>query len=172
VSTIRIAVAACALACAATLTACGAGSEKLQLPSAGSAVFDGLPAAVVSEVLENPDATRKILEEETVSARDSMAQGIVINFMTCREVAAAYQQWVTEGVRPHLADVPKVSAPREPSYPDAQAIHARLESLIASGDPSRLEATLQGPSSCGYWIPARPGDVSGPTIEDSLKDIG
>jgi len=167
-----MAVATCALACVATVAACGGGSETVRLPSAGSAMFDGLPTAVVSEVLENPDATRKILEEETVSARDSMAQGIVINFMTCREVAAAYRQWVTEGVRPHLAAVPTVSAPQEPSYPDAQAIHARLESLVASGDPSQLEATLKGPSSCGHWIPARPGDVSGPTIEDSLEDIG
>jgi len=101
-----------------------------------------------------------------------MAQGIVINFMTCREVAAGYRTWVTQGVRPKLRPVPSVGAEKQPSYDDAKAIRDRLESLIASGDPSQLRVTLEGPSSCGHWIPAKPGDVSGPTIEDSLKGIG
>lgn len=135
-------------------------------------MFEGLPPAVVAEVLENPDASRKILEEETASARDSMAQGIAINFITCREVAAGYRSWVTDGIRPTLKPVAKVGAEKQPSYGDAQVVRDHLESLIASGDPSQLKATLEGPSSCGHWIPAEPGDVSGPTIEDSLKGIG
>lgn len=135
-------------------------------------MFDGLDPAVVSEVLANPEARLKILEEETISARDSMAQGIVINFLTCREVAAGYRRWVTAGVRPTLKPVPTVAEPKQPSYGDAQGIHDRLEALIASGDPSQLKQTLEGPSSCAHWIPAKPGDVSGPTIEDSLKDVG
>lgn len=167
----RLAVAACALACAATAAACSS-QDDLALPAASAPVFDGLDPAVVSEVLANPEASRKILEEETISARDSMAQGIVINFLTCREVASDYRTWVTTGVRPSLKPVPVVAEPKQPSYGDAQAIHDRLESYVASGDPSQLAQTLTGPSSCGHWIPAKPGDVSGPTIEDSLKDVG
>ena len=169
----RIAVAACVLTCAAAAAACGSTDDgQLDLPSADAVMFDGLPSAVVSEVLANSDASRKILEQETTSARDSMAQGIVINFMTCREVAAGYQRWLTQGIRPELEPVPAVGAEKQPSYDDARVIHDRLESLIASGDPSQLKATLVGQSSCGHWIPAQPGDVSGPTIEDSLRDIG
>ena len=109
----RIAVAACVLACAAAAAACGSTDDgQLDLPSADAVMFDGLPSAVVSEVLANPDASRKILEEETTSARDSMAQGIVINFMTCREVAAGYQSWVTQGIRPELEPVPAVRRSR------------------------------------------------------------
>lgn len=136
-----------------------------------SEAFAGLDPVVVEEVLANPDATRKIGEEETNSARASMAQGIVINFMTCRSVASAYATWVLEGVRPTLPTVPEVTVPKEPSYGDARAIHQRLVTAIDSGDPSRLRAYLEGPSSCGHWIPAKPGDVSGPTIEDALKEI-
>ncbi|RNL60583.1 hypothetical protein EFK50_19905 [Nocardioides marmoriginsengisoli] len=165
----RLAIAACALACAAFAAGCG--SDEPASLRADAPVFQGLDGKVVAEVLANPDASRKIAEEETDSARDSMAQGIVINFVTCREVAAAYRSWLTTGVRPELAPVPAVRSPQEPSYTDARGIREHLVARILSGDPSQLRAYLEGPSSCGHWIPAVPGDVSGPTIEDSLKEV-
>lgn len=163
-------VAACTLACAATLMGCG--SEDAALPPAGSSIFDGLNAQVVTEVLANPDAASKITDEDSAEAQASMAQGIVINFIVCRQVAADYRSWLTTGARPALARLPTPSHPQQPSYGDWQLGRTHLQGLFDSGDPAQVRNYLTGESSCGHWIPAKPGDVSGPTIEDSLKDVG
>ena len=121
------------------------------------------------EVLANPVAVGKIEEETTPSSQASLAQGIVINFITCRSVADVYQNWVRTGVRPELPALPPVSEPQQPAYDDAVQMQSRLEGLMDSGDPAQLRSYLTGVSSCGHWIPAESRDVSGPTIEDSLQ---
>lgn len=169
----RAVIATLALVGVAITAGCSpdSGDERSNLPPTASEIFAGLDRPLVEEVLANPNASRKIAEEETESARHSMAQGIVINFWTCRWVAGAYREWVTQGRRPDVPPVPRVGAPQEPSYGDALVIRDSLAARVASGDPSALREYLTGPSSCGHWIPAEPGDVSGPTIEDSLEDL-
>ncbi|GAB3089768.1 hypothetical protein [Nocardioides zeae] len=166
-------VVACALACATTVSACGGSSEQEAAGlTADAAAFDGLDQAVVEEVLENPDAVGKIEDEASSSAAASMAQGITINFVVCRRVAADYRTWVTTGAVPTLAALPEPTRPQQPSYADWQRMHDDLAALYASGDPAQVRGFLTGESSCGHWIPAEPGDVSGPTVEDVVGEIG
>lgn len=160
--------AACALACAAVLFS-GCSSDGDAGVGTDSAAFAGIDGDVAREVLSNPVSSAKIEEETTESSRASMAQGIALNFIMCRSTAQLYQDWVRTGVAPELPAVPTVDEPQQPAYDDTLLTQERLGDLIASGDPAELLGFLTGESSCGHWIPATPGDVSGPTIEDSLR---
>lgn len=163
--------ATCILVCVAATTACGNQNSKLEPLTTASSVFAGLDSVVVQEVLDSPVASGKINEETDLADRDSLAQGIVVNFITCRDVARAYEEWVTSGQAPTLAPG---AVPDDPLawYEYEPANRERLESAIASGDPSRLRPYLVEESSCGNWIPAKPGDVSGPTIREAIEALG
>lgn len=164
-------VAGCVMVLAAATAACGGGQDSLSPLTSESSVFAGLNPKVVQEVLDNPVASGKIAEETEETNRDSLAQGIVVNFITCREVAHAYQEWVTTGTAPTLAPG---AVPDDPLawYEYEPANRERLKSAMSSGDPARLRPYLVEESSCGNWIPAKPGDVSGPTIREAIESLG
>lgn len=138
--------------------------------SASSDAFAGLDPAVTEEVLAHPAAKQKIAEEPA-ETRESMAQGIVRNFIVCRAAHEAYQSWMTSGVSPTLAPLPEPRSPREPSHSDWITAYERLEAHVTSGEPEQLRSWLTGTGSCGEWIPAAPGDASGPTIKDAVEAV-
>ncbi|UZN02409.1 hypothetical protein [Cellulomonas sp. S1-8] len=147
------------------LTSCAA-----PVPTAESDVFDGLDPSVVQEVMDNPVAWGKVLDEDEAT-RASMAQGIVRNFVQCRGAYEAYLSWVTDGETP---DVPEPSAPTRPIEPAHTAIEqsqAVIEAAIASGDPARLRDVLVGEARCGMWIPLEAGDPDGPKIADAVRAL-
>lgn len=136
--------------------------------SADADYFDGLDGTVVAEILEHPAARQKI-EEEPSATRASMAQGIAVNFMVCRDALRAYQGWVSTGVAPSLGPLPKPIHPREPSFSANENQYARLAASLDSGELDQLRLSLTGEGSCGQWIPASPGDAAGPTIKDVVE---
>ena len=130
--------------------------------------FAGLDPAVVGEVLDNPAVRQSIIEEESDAAKESRAQGVVINFMTCRDALRVYQGWVNTGVAPSLEPLPIPTNPREPSFSAITADYAMYEAAIASGELEQLRFQLTAEGSCG-WIPANPGDPGGPTVRDVIE---
>ncbi len=155
-----------AVACGLLLvSACSSGTSQ---PAAGSAEFGGLDKAVVSEVLHNPVAMKKI-SEEPVATRASMAQGIVVNFEVCRDAYRVFDAWTTTGQAPALAPLPTPTSPQEPSYTDWKVSYGLLRNRIASGEIDQLRDWLTLSGSCGTWIPAKPGDANGPTIRDAVQ---
>jgi hypothetical protein len=132
-----------------------------------SPVFAGLDQAVVEEVLDNPAATQKI-NEEPESTRASMAQGIVRNFLVCRDAYETYEGWITTGIRPELAPLPTPDNPEEPSNGDWATAYSALEDRVASGESDQLREWLTAEGSCGAWIPADPDQADGPTIRDAI----
>jgi hypothetical protein len=149
--------------CAVAVVGCGG-----DVPSADAEHFQGLDPAVVTEVLTNPIARQKI-EEEPSPTRESMAQGIVINFILCRDAFRVYREWINTGSPPDLARPPVPTRPREPSSSDLESYYALFEDAIDSGELERLRFVLTAEGSCGRWIPAVPGDSSGPTIMDAIE---
>ena len=145
-----------------------AGCSHQGATSVDAPYFEGLDQTVVGEVLNDPVALQKI-EEEPSDTRESMAQGIVINFMVCRDALRVYQGWRNTGVAPSLEPLPTPTNPREPSYSDWITSYANLETRVDSGELEQLRFWLTAEGSCGRWIPARPGDVSGPTIRDVVE---
>ncbi|WP_203336264.1 hypothetical protein [Nocardioides limicola] len=168
----------------ALIAAAGCGTQATALPTLDedSAIFVGVEPSIVTEVLAHPQAQAMLDEEGTADddsgssgeeRRDSLAQGIAINFVMCRATAEAYKSWLSSGVRPATPRVPTVAEPQEPSYSDWLDLQDRLDGLFMSGDPAQVrDRFLTGAGSCGEWIPAVPGDVSGPTIEDEIEDFG
>lgn len=140
------------------------------VPTADADVFEGLDPATVAEVIDDPVAWGKVLDEDDPT-RTSMAQGIVRNFLQCRGAYEAYRTWVVDGTTP---DVPEPSRPTRPIEP-AQAAIARsqtfIEDAIASGDPAQLRDFLVGEARCGEWIPVTAGDRDGPTIAEAVRDL-
>ncbi|MDO5503569.1 MAG: hypothetical protein Q4G67_10390 [Actinomycetia bacterium] len=122
---------------------------------------------VVREVLENPVAMESIEMEEELDARDSMAQGIVANFMTCRDVARVYEEWSATGTPPPFAAWPEPTKPLA-WYRWEPGQRERLEGAVDSGDIEALRVFVTSESGCGNWIPATPGDINGPTIRDHI----
>lgn len=159
-----------AVLASAVLAGCG-DDESLALDPADQA-FAGIDKAIVTEVLENPEAAENIGLSATDGQAQSMAQGIALNFITCRAAGDAYRSWVMTGETPTTVTVPHVEHPIDPGHQAVEDFVQAVNTATASGDPATLRANLSGPGSCGSWIPAEPGDVSGPTIEDTLEDIG
>jgi len=145
-----------------------AGCSRGAAVASSDEYFHGLDPSAVAEVLANPVAMQKI-SEEPPGTRGSMAQGIVINFLVCRDAARVYRKWIRVGVRPSLAPLPVPEVPMTPSYPDWERSYADLKGRIASGDIDQLRFWLTAEGSCGRWIPAEPYDVSGPTISEALE---
>jgi len=150
--------------CLLVVVSCGG-----DLFSADAKHFQGLDPAVVAEVLTNPVARQKI-EEEPSATRESMAQAIVINFILCRDAFRVYRDWINTGRAPDLAPPPLPTNPRDPSFSGLESYYGLFESAIDSGELERLRFVLTAEGSCGRWIPAVPGDSSGPTIMDSIEE--
>ena len=142
-----------------------AGCSDSILSSPDSDIFQGLDPTVVSEVLENP-AVRAKIERWAKEDQPGLAQGIVINFIVCRDMLYDYQQWQNTGIAPTLRPLPRPANPDPITAEDWELIYIDIKGSIESGDPEQLRDLLTGEGSCGEWIPAQPGDISGPTIED------
>jgi len=144
------------------LTGCGQDDTGL---SPDADYYAGLDPKVVAEYVANPVVQQK-LAQDTPEERPSLAQGGAINFIVCRDSLRVYQEWLRNGKPPALAPLPKPDHP-QPSYDYWKDDYARLQALVASGDPEQLrDKWLTGDGSCGQWIPAQPGHPRGPTIED------
>ena len=142
-----------------------AGCSGSILSSPDSDVFQGLDPAVVSEILENPTVRTKI-ERRPKEDQPGLAQGIAINFIVCRDMLHDYQQWQNTGIAPTLRPLPRPSNPDPLTADHWELRYIDIKESIESGDPEQLRDFLTGEGSCGEWIPAQPGDISGPTIED------
>jgi hypothetical protein len=144
------------------MSACGGGDDL----SPDGEHFAGLDAATVAEVLENPVAMQRI-EGDSAEDRRMRLQGMVINFIVCRDLFRVYEAWMTTGVAPAPNPFP---VPDEP-LADWPGEFASDRSALESGDPDRLRQVLSGPSTCGEWIPVTPGEPDGPTIEDAVRAL-
>ena len=149
-----------------TLAASNSGALDPSWPTAGSSIFNGLPRDVVTEVLENrraQDNVRILPADESVQ-RDALWQGMVINFVQCRQLLAVYETWQRTG---DAADIPALVLPTAPVgsvVKDAALVDATYRSVLSSGHVSELRALLTNESGCGVWIPAKPGNAAGSTI--------
>ena len=142
-----------------------AGCSSSVLSSPDADVFKGLDPAVVSEVLANPAARTKI-ERRPKEDQPGLAQGIVMSFIVCRDLLKDYQQWQQAGIAPTLKPLPRPTNPDPLTAEHWELRYIDIKETIESGDPEELRDFLTGNPSCGEWIPAQPGDISGPTIED------
>ena len=149
--------------CLNLLTGC---SDSI-LSSPDADIFQGLDPTVVSEVLANPAARAKI-ETEPKDRQLSLAQGITMSFIVCRDLLKDYQQWQQTGIAPTLKQLPKPTNPDPLTAEHWELSYLDIKESIESGDPEELRDFLTGEASCGEWIPAQPGDISGPTIEDVI----
>ena len=151
-----------------TLAASNSGAVDQSWPTAESPIFNGLPRDVVTEVLANPRAQEnvRILPADATVQRDALWQGMVINFVQCRQLLAIYQTWQETDNAPELPPLVLPTLPGSSVVKDATIIDGFYRSEVASGDIAKLRADLTNESGCGPWIPANPGDVAGPTIAD------
>jgi hypothetical protein len=65
----------------------------------------GLDPEVVEEALANPEVQER-LEPSDGAGQQTLAQGMVINFIVCRDVARVYLGWRETGKLPPLAPLP------------------------------------------------------------------
>lgn len=144
-------------------TACG---RSVNI-DASTPIFTGLDPTVVAEVLSNPVAEQKI-KEEPDETKEMLAQGMVENFIVCRQFLHAYQAWQRTGTAPPTPEAPKPVSPRSDWTGEFNAYAEPLR----SGDIGQLRDALTNESGCGVWIPAKPGDVSGPTVAQVVKRGG
>lgn len=144
------------------LASCGTGSDTL---AADAPHFAGLDPSIVAEVVASPVVREKI-DEEGDETKESLAQGIARNFAVCRDAHRVYETWIQTGVVPSLNPLPMPANPAEPSASWWITDYAWLEAQVESGEPDKLRLWLTGEGTCGEWIPATPGDASGPTIKD------
>lgn len=148
------------------VAACSPTSSTTTLDASNRA-FEGLDSEVVGEVLTNPVALKK-LQEEPVETKESSAQGMVRNFIWCRALYGAYLEWQNTGVRPAAPALARPANPLDPSDADWKQTYPEWSEVFRSGDIDTLRADLVDDSYCGVWVPAKPGDVSGPTIADAV----
>lgn len=148
-----------------------AGCSNNVLSSPDSAVFDGIDPAVVSEVLENP-AVRIKVERAPKEIRPGFAQSIAINFIVCRDMLRVYRQWTATGAAPSLKPLPILPNPDPATTAHWEMRYADISASAESGEPEQLRDWLTGDGSHGEWIPARPGDIFGPTIADIVLGAG
>ena len=151
--------------CLMALSACSGDAEV----SKQAGYFEGLDPEVVDEVLNDPVAAQKI-EEEPEETKASMAQGIVRNYVICREAFQAYREWTTTGQAPELEPMPSPDDPEEPSNESVENDYAAVKAAIESGEPQQLRLRLTAEGGCGNWIPAEPGDREGPTIKEAIEE--
>lgn len=135
-------------------------------PSADADYFAGLDSTVVAEVLANPVVQERVGHEPR-EQKETRLQGIVINFIVCRDLYRVYQAWITNGDLPEPNPLPVPDDPRA----DWPSEFSGVLDAARSGDPELLRTVLTVESSCGAWIPLTPGDISGPTIADAVRDL-
>lgn len=143
---------------------CSSGGQTY---GASSPVFEGLDSSVTAEVLANHEALDRI-KMTTKDHRDSLAQGVVENFVECRSAYRAYKSWILSGQQPELDPAPRPSNPKEPSHADMLVTHKLVQDAIDSGDPGSLRSYLLNESGCGVWIPV---EKSGQTIAEAVKAL-
>lgn len=160
-SIVRWAVAAVTMT---TLVAC-AGPRPPITPD--DSVFAGLDSVVVSEVLDSPIAAERV-DGDDAAAAAARYQGMVRNFTACRSALKAYEEWMNSGIAPTLEPQPVPSSPSMWARDMDDEIEG-IERDLRSGDITLLRDRLTMSSGCGNWIPATPGDVSGPTIADVVN---
>jgi hypothetical protein len=100
---------------------------------------------------------------------ESLAQASVRNMIFCREELHIYQGWAATGQPPAITPGPVPAHPLEPGSAAIVQDYTRLKAAVRSGDPRQLQVELTGNGSCGQWVPATPGDPSGPTIAQVVK---
>lgn len=159
----RCRAATLAIGIASVLVGCASGAT----PPADDPVFAGLDPVVVAEVLASPVARDRVAGDQGDEER-ARYQNMVRNFSACRSALAVYQQWVKSG------SVPAFPAQPRPAHPamwaaDEDADIKNFQRLAAGGDIAPLRAELLDSQGCGGWIPAKPGDVSGPTVSDVVR---
>lgn len=131
--------------------------------------FRGLDPAVVAEVLAHPHHAQVLRSEG--AERDSQAQARVILFSVCRDAFQAYRRWLSTGQAPTLEPLPRPEQPLEPGYPAWQEEYERLQDIVATGDPDGLRRWISSEGGCGTHVPARPGDVGGPTVSQAVAGV-
>lgn len=144
-------------------------SQELD-PSPEAAYFDGLPRATVEEVLANPAAKEMIRYPITPEKRQQLWQGMTLNFIFCRQMLGYYDTWKTTGTQP--TDFPRPSA--LPTHPVPAVITQMYVDYRSYREASteglaRFKWMMLLDGSCGQWIPAKPGDHTGPTIADIVR---
>ena len=146
--------------------------ESRILP-AGSVIFEGLPKDVVSEVLANPTAQANVAmwPEEETEGRNALWQGMVINFTQCRQMLSIYEEWRATGEPARLPTLVLPSHPVGDVIATARQVDSSYRELLAQANRSQLGELLKNESGCGVWIPAKPGDVSGPVIADVVESL-
>lgn len=150
---------------AVCLAGCSSGGDDV--PSASDRTFAGLDAAVVEEVLASPVAQDRVAGDEPAVAA-ARYQGMVRNFILCRDALAAYREWVSTGVAPELTAQPVPTHP-SPTAVDMDRDIQTVQQDLASGDITLLRDRLTNPSGCGAWVPATRGDQNGPTIAEVVE---
>lgn len=128
--------------------------------------FEGLDPEVVAEVLSHP--RDRLFIDRSENRKPNIAQAITLNFILCRDAMRVYRQWTSTGIPPAFAPMPEPVHPQQYAYSDARDEYNDYNQAIQSGDPQVLLSLITGQQTCGAWIPARPGELSGPTIEEVL----
>ncbi|MFT3861939.1 hypothetical protein [Micropruina sp.] len=147
-------------------TSCAAGTVTI---SAQDPAFAGLPHELVAEVLESPVAKQRVAGDDEALAK-ARYQGMVRNYAACRAALAVYQEWMRTGRAAAYPPQPRPSNPASFAE-DMDRDIANFRQLARSGDISLLRQELTSDSGCGAWIPAKPGDPSGPTISDVVRGV-
>jgi hypothetical protein len=142
------------------LAGCGSTGSGL---STSASYSKGLPSSVVTEALANP-SLKQNMQGVTGTALQSLAQAGVRNMIFCREELHVYQKWMATGQPPTITPGPAPVHPLEPGNAAIVQDYASLSTAVRSGDPSELQVAPTGNGSCGQWVPATPGDTSGPTV--------
>lgn len=146
-------------------TGCSQKDSNTMSPS--DRTLAGFDPAVVREVVNSAAARERVAGDEQAVAA-ARYQGMVRNFIACRSALSAYETWLSSGVAP---DFPRQPVP---TYPVPTAVDmdndiAAFKKDLGSGDITLLRDRLTNQSGCGNWIPAKPGDISGPTIADTVN---
>ncbi len=95
-------------------------------------------------------------------------QNIVRNFYACRSALSVYQEWVASGVAPKFPNQPVPANPAMWAEDEDRDV-ADFKEAAASGDIERLRSELTNESGCGHWVPAKMGDLTGPTVGDVVR---
>ena len=133
-------------------------------------VFAGLDPMVVEEVLDSPVTAERVEGDDEATAKGRY-QSMARNFAACRSALWVYQEWVKTGVAPAFPAQPR------PVNPSSGAVYMDRDiddftRIAAGGDIDELRRELTSDGTCGIWIPAKPRDLSGPTISDVVKRAG
>jgi len=158
----RLAVGVVAVSLILNVSACSGNDQ----PTPDAPYFAGLDPAVVAEVLANPVAQSRI-EGDAQADKERRLQGMVINFIVCRDMYRVYETWLTTGVAPEPSPIPQPHDPRA----DWNTQFGVLTDAARSGDIDRLRSVIIGEGTCGNWIPLHPGQPDGPTIEDAIREL-